>query len=88
MRCRDIEEIVHDLVDGELGLCARGRLRVHLCICQGCRIVVDKVRTLQRSLRSLDETDVAEDEPSLARALSLAPNSRLLAESDDATDGG
>ena len=50
LTCREINERMGDLVDGELGLGERMKIRLHLFMCNKCRRFARNFNLLVRSL--------------------------------------
>ena len=63
--CKDIAKEAHDLLDGDMGMMQRLRVRWHLFICKHCR---NYIRQLRLTLKTLGQSHllVPEEEPSEA----------------------
>ncbi|MFT5012458.1 MAG: putative anti-sigma-YlaC factor YlaD [Patiriisocius sp.] len=63
LTCKDITTDAHALLDGELSLWHRVRVRFHLMICQYCRRFVRQLGLTVDTLGNLDALDEKKFEP-------------------------
>jgi anti-sigma factor RsiW len=50
--CKDVAERANALIDGELGLADRLRIRLHLAICKGCDHFIHQMRQTKALIRA------------------------------------
>lgn len=59
--CEDMSELISAMMDGELPLATRLRMRLHFLYCCYCRRVRDHFEFLRKASAMLTETDAAAD---------------------------
>lgn len=69
LRCRDLTEDASRLLDGDLALPRRLRLRLHLALCGMCRTYMDQMRKTRAlvAMRPLAPPDRAQEDALIAR---------------------
>jgi len=69
LRCRDLTEDASRLLDGDLALPRRLRLRLHLALCSMCRTYMDQMRKTRALVarRPVAPMAPAEEEALIAR---------------------
>ncbi len=75
LRCRDLTEDASRLMDGEVALPRRLRLRLHLALCAMCRTYMDQMRKTRTlvAARPLAPPDRAQEDALIARITGAAP---------------
>ena len=74
MTCRELSELLHDHLAGELPRRTRVALALHLLVCLACRRYTDSYRTTVRLARASPEPEVeGEAVERLLRAVLVAP---------------
>jgi anti-sigma factor RsiW len=58
--CRELVELVTDLLEGELSEATLRQVEAHLDACDGCEAYVEQMRVTITALRALDGADAAE----------------------------
>jgi anti-sigma factor RsiW len=56
--CREVVELLSDLIDGELPDGLRARVEGHLASCDGCRTILEELRETVRLTGELTEDDL------------------------------
>jgi len=70
LRCRDLTEDASRLMDGDVALPRRLRLRLHLALCSMCRTYMDQMRKTRRPLAPPSR---AEEDALIARMTGAPP---------------
>lgn len=83
LKCKDVAERANALLDGELGLWDRARIRLHLAICSGCDHFIHQMRQTKALIRM--SAAIPPAEPPTAAALDAILN--RVAQSDPERDG-
>jgi predicted anti-sigma-YlaC factor YlaD len=75
LRCRDLTEDASRLMDGDVALPRRLRLRLHLALCSMCRTYMDQMRKTRAMVarRPLAPMPPAEEEALIARITGAPP---------------
>ncbi len=75
LRCRDLTENASRLLDQDLPLVRRLRLRLHLALCSMCRTYMDQMRKTRALVarRPLAPMDRAEEDALIARITAAPP---------------
>jgi anti-sigma factor RsiW len=75
LRCRDLTEDASRLMDGEVALPRRLRLRLHLALCAMCHTYMDQMRKTRALMatRPLAPPDRAQEDALIARITGAAP---------------
>jgi predicted anti-sigma-YlaC factor YlaD len=75
LRCRDLTEDASRLMEGDIALPRRLRLRLHLALCSMCRTYMDQMRKTRAlvALRPLAPPDLATEDALIARITAPPP---------------
>jgi hypothetical protein len=75
LRCRDLTEDASRLMDGDVALPRRLRLRLHLALCSMCRTYMDQMRKTRALVarRLLAPPSRAEEDALIARMTGAPP---------------
>ena len=87
MSCKDVAERANALIDGELGLADRLKIRLHLAICKGCDHFVAQMHHTKALIRASAAIPQGEAPPAaldaiLTRLAEQDPDADAKAEPD------
>lgn len=79
LKCKDLTTEAHDLIDGELGVVRRLRVRFHLLICKYCRRYYHQLLITLNTIQSdklMDATDLEPSEAEIDRLVERLKSAR------------